>query len=108
MVARQPAKKVSARKPAAAKKPVTVEVAAASGDQRVALEALRDRLARDLDVAPPQVSAQLAAQLRATLADLAALPAPETKSVVDDIAARRAARRAAALERGAAAGGGQQ
>lgn len=103
MAARQPAKKATARK-SAVKKPVTVEAAAASGDQRVALEALRDRLARDLDVAPPQVSAQLAAQLRATLAELAALPAPETKSVVDDIAARRAARRAAAVERNQAAG----
>lgn len=107
MAARQPAKKATARKPAV-KKPVTVEAAAASGDQRQALEALRDRLARDLDVAPPQVSAQLAAQLRATLSELAALPAQETKSVVDVIAARREARRAAALGGGSSAGGAQQ
>ena len=107
MAARQPAKKATVRK-SAVKKPVTVEAAAQSGDQRRALEALRDRLARDLDLAPPQVSAQLAAQLRATLAELAALPAQETKSVVDDIAARRAARRAAALGGDPSAGSGQQ
>lgn len=103
--AKKPAAKKAAPRERAVKAPVSVESAAQSGDQRLALEALRDRLARDLDMAPPQVSAQLAAQLRATLAELAALPAQETKSVVDDIAARRAARRAAAIERNQAAGG---
>ncbi len=63
-----------------------------SGDHRRALEALRDRLAADLDVAPPTVSAQLAAQLRATLAELAGLPVVISGSVVDDLIARRKAR----------------
>jgi hypothetical protein len=83
---------------------VTVESAAQSGDRRRLLEAIRDRLARDLDMAPAAVSAQLAAQLRATSAELDALPAPEETSVLDQIAARRAARRAAALSGDAAAG----
>ena len=63
-----------------------------SGDHRRALEALRDRLAADLDVAPPTVSAQLAAQLRATLAEIAGLPVVVSGSVVDDLIARRKAR----------------
>lgn len=69
-----------------------------SGDRRRALEALRDRLAADLDVAPATVSAQLAAQLRACLADIASLPVEVSGSVVDDLIARRKARRADAAK----------
>jgi len=105
----EPKKKAPVRKRAAAKPavPVTVESAAVSGDRRRLLEAIRDRLARDLDLAPAVVSAQLAAQLRATSAELDSLPAPEETSVIDQIAARRAARRAAAKQGNAAAGSGQ-
>ena len=54
--------------------------AARSGDLRAALEALRDTLAAQLDTTEAQIHAQLAAQYRATLTELAALPEPERKS----------------------------
>lgn len=64
--------------------------AAQSGDQRKALEALRDTLAGLLDTTEAQVHAQLAAQYRATLADLAALEKPSTeKGTVDELKERR-------------------
>lgn len=69
--------------------------AAASGNIRAALVALRDTLAEQLDMTEAQIHAQLAAQYRATLADIAALDAaqPEAKeSVLDEITARRKAR----------------
>lgn len=67
--------------------------AARTGDQRKALEALRDTLAQLLDVTEAQVHAQLAAQYRATLADLAALDVPATsKSTVDQLKERRDAK----------------
>jgi hypothetical protein len=64
-----------------------------SGDQRTALEAMRDRLAEDMDGAGQNVVAQIAAQLRAVLTELAALPAVE-RTEVDDLIERRKARRA--------------
>jgi hypothetical protein len=57
--------------------------------RRQALEALRDKLAADIEVAPVGVSAQLAAQLRATLAELDTLDAPAEVTLEDELAARR-------------------
>ena len=65
--------------------------AARSGDQRKALEVLRDTLAAHLDTTAKQIHAQLAAQYRATLADLAALEA-EAEAGEDEVGARRAAK----------------
>lgn len=67
--------------------------AARSGDRREALVALRDTLAGLLDSTEAQVHAQLAAQYRAVLADLAALdvdvaPAGKVVSASERFAAR--------------------
>ena len=65
--------------------------AAASGDHRKALETLRDTLATMLDTTEAQIHAQLAAQYRAVLAELAAMPKPEEKSARERLAERVAA-----------------
>lgn len=62
--------------------------AAQSGDRRQALEVLRDTLARELDKTGTATHAQLAAQYRATLAELEALSEPEEGSAADDAAVR--------------------
>jgi hypothetical protein len=67
------------------------QAAAASGDRRQALEVLRDTLALQLDTTQAQIHAQLAAQYRATLAELDALKRPEAKSARDRLADRVAA-----------------
>jgi hypothetical protein len=65
-------------------------------DQRVRLERLRDQLTAAIESCSENMLPQLAGQLRATLADLAALPAPEDKvSITDELKQRRAARRGA-------------
>ena len=70
-------------------------VAAASGDRRLALEALRDTLAAVLDACDPNMAAQVAGQYRAALKELAELgPAVAEESPLDRLAAARAARRA--------------
>jgi hypothetical protein len=66
-------------------------VAARSGDRRQALEILRDTLAAQLDTTQASIHAQLAAQYRATLAELAELPAIEGKSASERLADRVAA-----------------
>ncbi len=67
--------------------------AATSGDTRKALEALRDTLASLLDSTEAQVHAQLAAQYRATLADLAALDdSAKPKGLRDELKAKRDAK----------------
>lgn len=65
-----------------------------SGDRRCALQAIRDRLAEELGAANGAAAAVLAKELRATLAELDALPGGREVSPVDDLSARRAARRA--------------
>lgn len=70
--------------------------AAQSGERRDALVALRDDLAAALDAAEPNVKAQLAAQYRAVLSELAALPDETKVSKRDELAARRAGRQSAA------------
>jgi hypothetical protein len=66
--------------------------AAATGNQRQALEVLRDTLARQLDTTDAAIHAQLAAQYRATLADIAALEDDAKGSTADDAATRIALR----------------
>lgn len=63
--------------------------AAKSGDRRRALEQLRDTLAGLLDTTEAQVHAQIAAQYRATLAELAAQTPPEKRGTVDELKERR-------------------
>lgn len=66
----------------------------ASGDHRRALEALRDKLAEELDSSTGRDAATIAKELRAVLDMLSKLPATAEVSQVDQLAARRAARRA--------------
>jgi hypothetical protein len=66
-------------------------IAAQSGDRRAALLALRDTLAGLLDTTDKQIHAQLAAQYRATLADLAALKPEDGKTARERLAERVAA-----------------
>jgi hypothetical protein len=77
-----------------AKKPVGLVSAAASGDRRATLLALRDELARRL-VDAERDAAPLARQLTIVLREIEQLPVPGEKSRVDDLAKRRASRRAA-------------
>ena len=65
------------------------------GDHRASLIALRDHLAERL-VSAEKDAAPLARQLTIVLAQIASLPASESGSKLDEIAARRAARRATA------------
>jgi hypothetical protein len=66
--------------------------AAASGDRREALLALRDELARRL-VDADRDAAPLARQLTIVLEQIDALPVPGESSRVDELAKRRASRR---------------
>ena len=77
------------------KKPAGLVAAAASGDRREALLALRDELARRL-VDADRDAAPLARQLTIVLREIEQLPMPGAKSRVDDLAKRRAVRRTAA------------
>ena len=70
--------------------------AARSGDRREALEVLRDTLAAQLDSTDSAIHAQLTAQYRATLAELAELPAGTEKSASERFADRVAAAHATA------------
>ena len=85
------------------KKPEGLVAAAASGDRRAALLALRDELARRL-VDAERDAAPLARQLTIVLEQIDALPVPGEASRVDDLAKRRQARRAAAPRRKLAEG----
>ncbi len=93
----------------AARKPGPIEEAAKSGDQRATLEAMRDRLAAQMDRATPAIAAQLAGQLAKTLKDLAELPPAKGGSKLDEVRARREARRGAGAAPASDAGrGGRQ
>lgn len=71
--------------------------AVSSGDRRKALEAIRDRLARDLVVVGAAVAiAPIAKQLCDVIRELDSLPGARKDSKSDDLASRRAARRAQA------------
>lgn len=64
-----------------------------AGDHRDSLEALRDKLAEQMEKADPNVVPQFAARLQAVLTELASLPSVE-RSDVDELVERRKARRA--------------
>ena len=66
--------------------------AAASGDRRQALEVLRDTLAAQLDTTEAQIHAQLAAQYRATLAELDSLTSGSRGTTFDELKQRRNAK----------------
>lgn len=70
--------------------------AAATGDRRKTLEAMRDKLARDMDDAPAAVVAQIAGRLSAILTELDEMPDTEKRSTLDELVARRQNRIAAA------------
>jgi hypothetical protein len=67
--------------------------AVTGGDQRKALEAIRDRLAAELVEAEGKDAAPIARELRATIAEIEGLPGRE-ESEVDRLAAERETRRA--------------
>lgn len=69
--------------------------AALTGDRRKTLEAMRDKLARDFDEAPPAVVAQIAGRLAAILAELDGLGTGKA-STLDELASRRSDRLAEA------------
>lgn len=64
-------------------------------DQRTGLEAIRDRLAAELEDASGRDVASIARELRLTIAELESLPSKREESKVDDLTARRDRRRAA-------------
>lgn len=67
--------------------------AAQTNDRRAALVAMRDALASAMDLAEPQVLAQLSGQLRAVLKDLAELPEAKPESPLEAAKKKRAERR---------------
>jgi glycine cleavage system regulatory protein len=69
--------------------------AAQSGDRKQALEVLRDTLAAQIDTTEANVHAQLSAQYRATLAELAEIAGTLTKpkGSIDELKSRREDRR---------------
>lgn len=72
-----------------------IGTAAASGDRRAALIAVRDRLAAAMDQAPVTVVAQIAGRFGAVLAEIETLSKATEVDALDDLRARRAARLAA-------------
>ncbi|KJS60662.1 hypothetical protein VM95_19790 [Streptomyces rubellomurinus] len=85
----------------------SVYSAAASGDRRAALEAVRDKLAQELEGLEGPAVAVVSKELRATIAELESIPGGREVSAVDDLSKRRAARRADA-QGGDVPAGGQQ
>jgi hypothetical protein len=67
-----------------------------AGSHRLALEAIRRRLAEELETASGRDVASIARELRVVVTELEALPSKREESPVDDLAERRAQRRAAA------------
>lgn len=70
---------------------------ASAGDRGATLRALRDRIAKEIDLTnSARDVAALSRQLTEVLAEIESLPNPEKVSVADEIAKRRADRRAGA------------
>lgn len=67
----------------------------ATGDRRASLEALRDRLAREIDLVEGRDVAVLGKQLADVMRELANLPAAKGASSFDELRSRRAGRSAA-------------
>jgi hypothetical protein len=80
--------------------------AAATGDRRRTLEAMRNKLAVDMDEAPPAVVAQIAGRLSAILAELDDLGTPGRTSALDELEKRRQDRLATTTHSQPAASGG--
>jgi hypothetical protein len=74
---------------------VSIVVEARKG-YRAGLEAMRDKLAADMDAALPAVVAQIAGRLQDVLKELAELSRGEEVTLTDVLAERRAARVTAA------------
>lgn len=68
---------------------MSVADAASTGDELVALEAMRAKLAVAMDEASPQVVAQVAARLQAVLERITELRPPVKESLTDVLAERR-------------------
>lgn len=67
----------------------TIAEAANSDNRRATLIAMRDKLARDMDEAPPAVVAQIAGRLAAILEEIDGLPDTEKVSPLDELDRRR-------------------
>lgn len=66
-----------------------IQDAAATDDRRATLVAMRDKLARDMDDAPPAVVAQIAGRLAAVLEEIDGLPDGGKVSALDELDRRR-------------------
>jgi hypothetical protein len=86
----------------------TLKTAVAKGDHKASLEALRDRLAVEIERCEGSAVAALAKQLSDVLAKLAAMPNQREKSPVDELSRRRTTRRAKAAAPKQAAGGNKR
>lgn len=71
---------------------MSIAAAAASGDRRMTLMAMRDSLAEAMDIAPAAVVAQIAGRLSAILAELDEVGVPGKVSILDELEARRTGR----------------
>lgn len=67
----------------------TIAEAANTDNRRATLIAMRDKLARDMDEAPPAVVAQIAGRLAAILEEIDGLPDTEKVSPLDELDRRR-------------------
>lgn len=88
--------------PRRVKAPATLTEVVKAGDYRASLEALRDKLAAEIEAGSGNTAA-LAKQLADVLHKLADMKPPEV-SKVDDLAKRRAARRSAPVSKRATGG----
>lgn len=70
----------------------SIEAAAATNNRRATLIAMRDKLARDMDEAPPAVVAQIAGRLAAVLEEIDGLPDAQKVSPLDELNRRRQGR----------------
>lgn len=75
------------------REPVASVASVASPTRREVLELIRAELLNELKTAPVGVKAQIAGQLRATVAELDGLAEPEAVSAIDQLAMKREARR---------------
>jgi hypothetical protein len=73
-----------------------IQDAAATNDRRATLVAMRDKLAADMDEAPPAVVAQIAGRLAAVLEEIDGLPDTQKVSPLDELDRRRQDRISAA------------
>jgi len=85
----------------------SISAAAQTGDRRRTLEAMRDKLAADMDEAPPAVVAQIAGRLAAILAELEGMATGKV-STLDELASRRSDRLAEAKASKPASGQARQ